>query len=282
MKRLLQCMLIAAAATGCQHHPERPESRSPDTPPASAILADLAAPNRAIANFAANGVIRMRLPGEAATQRFDRSHVRFVQPDRFFAHAFKAGQNVRLYVDGETFLLEIGPENTFYYGREGDYFEDAALEIAPSVVFRELFLANTMPALPPGRVQVQAYDPARKRAELAVFQDRQRRALERHLAVEWGPSGWQLVESRLFGADGRPVARTAFDDYTLRDGVWMPGHISAALTETEGTLHFTLKSNIRLNRTEPRPVEDIAAVRQQLRAKGFEEVRGLAAGKESR
>src|SRR5690606_20257889 len=140
-------LIILAGLAGCQHLPKSaaPEGDVPPGAPAPGeVLADLTAPDRTGTNFSSSGTIRMRLPGQAATQRFDRSHVRYHRPGRYFARAFTVGQSVNIDADGPVFLLDVPQEQTFYYGREGDRFEDVALDIAPSLIFREFFLVDAL------------------------------------------------------------------------------------------------------------------------------------------
>ena len=139
MRLLILLILTVLSAGGCahlRHTPPAPEL-PPDAPDVREILDSLAAPERRLSNLEGSGTIRMRLPGEAGTQRFQTGYVCFQQPDKFFAEGRKVGYVVRVHIDGPRFLLELPSENTFYFGEEGDQFDDIALEVAPSQICRE-------------------------------------------------------------------------------------------------------------------------------------------------
>lgn len=270
-------LIILAGLAGCQHLPQTaaPGGDLPAGAPAPGeVLADLTAPDRAVANFSSSGTIRMRLPGQAATQRFDRSHVRYLRPGRFYARAFKVGQSVNIYADGPVFLLDVPQEQTFYYGREGDRFEDVALDIAPSLIFREFFLVDALRGVAEESLRILEYDPKTRRAVVAVFAADRPRRLERELVVAPGPEGWFVAESTLFDRDGSRRARTVYENYGRVDGVYMAGKTTSFLPDGDGELSFEIQSNPQVNRAEPRPVEDVEDVRRDLLSRGFREVRG--------
>lgn len=280
MRHAIPFILLTLCASACVHSrpPLAKPSPVPGSPGADAILADLTKADRNLANFSSNGEIWMRLPGEEAIQNFDPCHVRFLRPAQFYADAKKVGQGVRVYINGDTFLLELPSKNTFYFGREGDHFDDVALDIAPSMLFRELFLAETLSRLDTGQVELLSYDAAGQRAELAVYQGARHRVLERRLTAESGPDGWYVTESLLMDGTGGIECQTECKDYGHLDGVYLPQWIEVNFPGSGAMMRFKLRPQLlKANRAAPREVDDVNAVRAALLAKGCQEVRGVPA-----
>lgn len=277
MRRHLICILALAMWAGCIHTPIREEAPElpPEAPSAGEILADLTRADRAFTSFSSNGTIRMRLPGQAATQRFTSSFVRLQPPDRFYARAMKLTQGVHIYVDGDTFLLDHESERVFYFGREGDRFEDVALQVSPSVVFREYFLTDTLAGRREAQFELLAYDAERNEAQLGLFTSGRQRRQERHLWVSRGASGWQVDRNDLLGTSGEPVAETRYTNYDRVDDVFMPRRIETMLPQSDGLLSFEIQSNAQANRSNPMPIEDPLTVRAALLAAGYREVHGI-------
>lgn len=272
-------LLLSLCFSACVHTPSSTPTRPlpPGSPTADAILADLVQADRKLINFSSRGALRMQRPGEAGIQRFDTSHVRFLRPARFYADARKLGQAVKVYINGDTFLLELPSENVFYYGSEGDRFDDVALEIAPSLLFRELFLVDTLAGLDVNQIEVQSWDAEAQRAVLAVYRAGRRRMLERHLTVERGTAGWQVAESRLYDAAGAVLCETRCENYDRLDGVYMPKDIRVDFPQSGAALRYEIVPNLlKANRENPLDVENVAEVRKSLLEKGYREITGVA------
>jgi len=279
MQRYLLCFLALASCAGCVHTP-KPDSNADfpqGTPASSEILASLRQPNRLVTNFSSLGTIRMQLPGQAARQRFTRSYINYQRPDRFHASAMKGTQSVNIYIDGSTFLLEHQAERQFYYGREGDHFEDIALDVAPSVVFGEFFLANALAELNNSQVELLHFDAADQSAELGIFTGGKPRRLAHRLTTIMGPDGWHVAQNILLRPDGSVLATTQYDDYAVVDGVFMPKLITTEVPESDGLLSFQIQTNARANRSTPEPLGDIAEIRNTLLAAGYREIPGIPA-----
>lgn len=279
MRRSYLSFLIILAMSGCQHlpGPGRPAPLPAGAPESGTVLADLARADRVVRNFSSGGTIVMELPGQAGRQRFNQSRVHFIAPARIYAKAFKLGQTVHIYVDGDTFLMDVPAENTFYFGHSGDHFPEVNMAIAPPEVLREFFLANTLAEIDPANVALVAYDARAARAELAIYPGVGRRQAQRVVVAELGPEGWEAVESRLLDPHGGLLASIHFEAYDRFDGVRLPGKTVASLANGEGELSYQIQSNPRVNRAEPIPIEAVAAVRANLIAKGYREVTGIPA-----
>lgn len=277
MRHFLLLLLLILPMAGCVHTRQNlPQPiLPPGAPEVAPILASLNGPDRILNNLESNGTIRMQLPGEAGTQRFDTGRIQFQAPDRFLAQGRKLNVVVRIYSTGEAFLLELPSDNTFYDGREGDHFEDIALDIAPSRIFRELFLIGLLDGVDPGRVAVTAYDEQEKRAVLEVRSEGRKRKLARRLVVENVPEGWVVVESQVFDADGDLIGKTECQDYVRLAGVLLPAKVTASFPKHEAEMSFFMRTNTaKVNQEQPLAMDDIDAKRAELLEKGFREVRG--------
>ena len=170
MRQTLLRILLILCLPACVHTPDARHDGGldPGAPDPAQVLGDLTAPDRAIQNLESNGTIRMQLPGEAGTQRFETGRIQFQAPAQFLAQGRKLNVVVKVYSEGEAFLLELPAENTFYTGAEGDRFEDIALDIAPSEIFRELFLIGVLDQIDPEKLAVESFDAATGRAVLAL------------------------------------------------------------------------------------------------------------------
>jgi len=276
MRPRLLCLLALTIWAGCVHTPAPDPGADlpPDAPAVAEILADLSRPDRSITNFSSLGTIRMQLPGQAARQRFTRSYINFQPPARFYARAMKATQAVNIHVDETTFLLDHQAERVFYFGHEGDRFDDVALDVAPSIIFREFFLADYLSELRENQVAMLRYSPEDGRAVLGIFTASRRQRLAHQLIVGNGPEGWRVVQSDLMGPDGHLLAATRYADYAVVDGVFMPRLIETKLPQSGGLLSFEIQSNAQANRQNPAPIADLSAVRESLLAAGYREVTG--------
>jgi hypothetical protein len=274
--QLLVFALVALA--GCQHL-RGPGLEGPlpaGAPDAESVLSDLAGPDRAVQNFSAGGTITMKIPGQPGRQRFNQSRVHFIHPARVYAKAFKLGQTVHIYVESDTFLLDVPSESTFYFGRAGDQFPDVRVDLAPSLVFRELFLADSLAGVEPSRAVMAHFDPETGQGQLGIYRDDRGRVLERLITVFQGASGWEATESESYDAGGALLARTVFEDYEVIDGVRMPGKTTARLPGGDGELSFQIQSNPRVNRKDPIPIPAIAEVRADLLSRGYQEKTGVS------
>lgn len=267
-------ILLILPMAGCLHtRQDAPEADlPPGAPDVGAILADLQRPDRHIENLASNGEIRMRLPGEAGIQRFPQGRVHFQQPAQFFAQGRKGGV-VRIYSEGGRFLLELPSEETFYHGAEGDHFEDIALDIAPSRIFRELFLIDLLDGIAPERVHIESHDQAAGQTILAVYGEGRRRKVERRLVVVPSTEGWTILESQLFDAEGRLIGRTVCEDYQRLGGILVPTRVTVTFPEHEAEMSFAMSPpSVKINQADPPAMDDIDAKRAELLAAGFREV----------
>lgn len=274
MRHILLLILLILPMAGCVHTRESaPEATlPPGAPEVGEILADLQSPDRHIENLASNGEIRMRLPGEAGIQRFPQGRVHFQQPAQFFAQGRKGGV-VRIYSEGGRFLLELPSEKTFYHGAEGDHFEDIALDIAPSRIFRELFLIDLLDGIAPERVQIESHDEAARQTVLAVYGEGRRRRVERRLIVAPSPEGWTIVESQLFDVNEQLIGRTVCEDYQRLGGILVPTRVTVTFPEHEAEMSFTMSApSVKINQAPPPAMDDIDAKRAELLAAGFREV----------
>lgn len=268
--RILLIMLLAGCAHTRQNTPKA--ALPPGAPEVGEILADLQAPDRHIENLASNGEIRMQLPGEAGIQRFPQGRIHFQQPARFFAQGRKGGV-VRIYSDGGRFLLELPSEKTFYHGAEGDRFEDIALDIAPSQIFRELFLIDLLKGIAPERVNVESWDGSTGQAVLAVYGEGRRPRVERRLVVASGAEGWCVVNSQLFDEEETLIGTTTCEDYQRLGGILLPTRATVNFPAHDAEMSFYMSPpSVKINQETPPGMEDIDAKRAQLLAAGFREV----------
>jgi hypothetical protein len=274
MRSVPLLILLILPMAGCVHTrqaaPEAP--LPPGAPEVGVILADLQAPDRHIENLASNGEIRMRLPGEAGIQRFPQGRVHFQQPAQFFAQGRKGGV-VRIYSEGARFLLELPSEKTFYHGAEGDHFEDIALDIAPSRIFRELFLIDLLDGIAPERVQIESHDQASGQSVVAVYGEGRRRKVERRLVVAPSSEGRTILESQLFDAEERLIGRTVCEDYLRLGGILVPTRVTVTFPEHEAEMSFAMSPpSVKINQAAPPAMDDIDAKRAELLAAGFQEI----------
>ena len=274
MRQALLLILLILPMAGCVHTRQGvPEpALTPGAPEVGEILTHLQAPDRHIENLASNGEIRMRLPGEAGIQRFPQGRVHFEQPAQFFAQGRKGGV-VRIYSEGGRFLLELPSEKTFYHGAEGDHFEDIALDIAPSRIFRELFLIDLLDGIAPERVHLESHDETAGQSVLAVYGEGRRRKVERRLVVAPSPEGWTILESQLFDAEERLIGRTVCEDYQRLGGILIPTRVTVTFPEHEAEMSFAMSPpSVKINQAAPPAMDDIDAKRAELLAAGFREV----------
>ncbi len=274
MRPVLLLILLILPIAGCVHTRQTaPEATlPPGAPEVGEILADLQAPDRHIENLASNGEIRMRLPGEAGIQRVPQGRVHFQQPAQFFAQGRKGGV-VRIYSEGGRFLLELPSEKTFYHGAEGDHFEDIALDIAPSRIFRELFLIDLLDGIAPERVHIESHDQSSGQSVMAVYGEGRRRKVERRLVVASSPEGWTILESQLFDAEEQLIGRTVCEDYLRLGGILVPTRVTVTFPEHEVEMSFAMSPpSVKMNQAAPPAMDDIDAKRAELLAAGFREV----------
>ena len=274
MRLVLLLILLILPMAGCVHirHAAPVSPVPPGAPEVEKILADLQAPDRHIENLASNGEIRMRLPGEAGIQRFPQGRVHFQQPAQFFAQGRKGGV-VRIYSEGERFLLELPSEKSFYHGAEGDRFEDIALDIAPSRIFRELFLIDLLDGIAPERVHIESHDQATGQTQLAVYGEVRRRKVQRRLIVAPSPAGWIILESQLFGGEATLIGRTVCEDYLRLGGVFVPTRVTVTFPEHEAEMSFAMSApSVKINQVAPPAMESIDTKRAELLAAGFQEI----------
>jgi len=274
MRHVLLLILLILPMAGCVHTRQTaPEAAlPPGAPEVGDILTDLQDQDRHIENLASNGEIRMRLPGEAGIQRFPQGRVHFQQPAQFFAQGRKGGV-VRIYSEGGRFLLELPSEKTFYHGAEGDHFEDIALDIAPSRIFRELFLIDLLDGIAPERVRIESHDQASGQSVLAVYVEGRRRKVERRLVVAPSSEGWTILESQLFDADENLIGRTDCEDYQRFAGILVPTRVTVTFPEHEAEMSFAMSPpSVKINQAAPPEMDDIDAKRAELQAAGFREV----------
>lgn len=274
MRPLLLLIFLILPMAGCVHTRQAPPGASlPSGAPAvGEILADLQAADRHIENLASNGEIRMRLPGEAGIQRFPQGRVHFQQPAHFFAQGRKGGV-VRIYSEGGRFLLELPSEKTFYHGAEGDRFEDIALDIAPSRIFRELFLIDLLDGTAPERIHIVSHDPAKGQTVVAVYGEGRRPRVERRLIVVPSPEGWTILESQLFDAEEKLIGRTVCEDYLRLGGILVPTRVTVTFPRHEAEMSFAMSPpSVKINQATPPAMESIDAKRRELLAAGFREI----------
>jgi hypothetical protein len=274
MRHILLLILLILPVAGCVHTRQADPDATlpPGAPEVGEILSALQAPDRHIENLASNGEIRMRLPGEAGIQRFPQGRVHFQQPAQFFAQGRKGGV-VRIYSDGGRFLLELPSEKTFYHGAEGDHFEDIALDIAPSRIFRELFLIDLLDGIAPERVRIESHDQASGQSVLAVYVEGRRRKVERRLVVAPSSEGWTILESQLFDAEERLIGRTICEDYQRLGGILVPTRVTVTFPEHEAEMSFAMSPpSVKINQAAPPAMDDIDAKRAELQAAGFQEI----------
>lgn len=274
MRHFLLLLLLILPMAGCVHTRESGPRASlpPGAPEVAALLESLQAPDRHIENLAGNGEIRMRLPGEAGIQRFPQGRVQFQQPAQFFAQGRKGGV-VRIYSEGARFLMELPSEKTFYHGAEGDHFEDIALDIAPSQIFRELFLIDLFSDISPERVEMESYDAQAGQVVLAVHREGRRKVLERRLVVAQSPEGWCVVESQLFDAEGQLMGKTACEAYERLGGVLLPTRVTVTFPQHEAEMSFYMSTaSVKINQAAPPAMESIDTKRAELLAAGFREI----------
>jgi hypothetical protein len=274
MRPVLLLILLILPLAGCVHTRQTaPEATLlPGAPDVGEVLSALQASDRHIENLASNGEIRMRLPGEAGIQRFPQGRVHFRQPAQFFAQGRKGGV-VRIYCEGARFLLELPSEKTFYHGAEGDHFEDIALDIAPSQIFRELFLIDLLDGIAPERIHIESHDEAACQTVLAVFGEGRRRKVERRVVVAGSPEGWIILESQLFNAEEQLIGRTVCENYLRLGGILLPTRATVTFPEHEAEMSFAMSPpSVKINQAVPPAMDDIDAKRAELLAAGFHEV----------
>ncbi len=276
MRSIILLLILILPVAGCVHtrHGAPDAALPPGAPQIESVLQDLQASNRHFANLASNGEIRMRLPGEAGIQRFTQGRLHFVEPAQFFAQGRK-GAVVRIYCEGGRFLLELPSEKTFYHGAEGDHFEDIALDIAPSQIFRELFLIGLMDDVAPDRIVLESYDTGTAQAVLAVYGEGRRRKVERRLVVAQLPEGWCVLESQLFDDQESLIGRTTCEAYQRLGGIVLPTRSTVTFPAYEAEMSFYMSPpSVKVNQTVPPAMESFDAKRAELLAAGFNEVNG--------
>lgn len=277
MRQTLLRILLILCLPACVHTPDARHDGGldPGAPSPAEILGDLNGPDRAIQNLESNGTIRMQLPGEAGTQRFETGRIQFQAPAQFLAQGRKLNVVVRVYSEGDAFLLELPAENTFYTGSEGDRFEDIALDIAPSEIFRELFLIGVLDQIDPDKLEVESFDAAANRAVLALRGAGRRAKVARRLTVEKGPEGWTVVESQVYDDAGELIGQTACEEYLRLGDVLLPSRVTATFPRHEAEMSFFMRPNTaRVNQTSPLTLDSIDAKRAELLEKGYREIQG--------
>jgi hypothetical protein len=276
MRSILLLLVLILPMAGCVHTRQgAPEATlPPGAPEVDAILQSLQAPDRHFANLASNGEIRMRLPGEAGIQRFTQGRVHFTAPAQFFAQGRK-GAVVRIYCEGGRFLLELPSEKTFYHGAEGDHFEDIALDIAPSQIFRELFLIGLLDGIPAERVVLESFEAGTGQAVLAIHGEGRRKKVERRLVVAQLPEGWCVLESQIFDDQESLIGRTTCEAYQRLGGVVLPTRSTVTFPACEAEMSFYMSPpSVKVNQATPPAMESIDTKRAELLAAGFNEVNG--------
>lgn len=223
----LSAGLILVFGAGCRMAGRDFERRTlpPGTPAVETVLADLAANEAGIQNFRGPCSFTLESPKLAATQVLQKSTVYFRRPTDLCVVGRKYGSTVvRLTCVGPEFLVEIPPENEYYYRLEGERVESVDFSVSPADIAHEMFMPETWGTLDAGCARVSDFDPASQRITLEILDARKKNVL-RVVTVSGPP--WVVVRNERYDADERLIAVTESGDYRDIDGVYMPTWVEA-------------------------------------------------------
>ena len=262
---------------GCVHSglDRSPGPRPEGAPDIRVILGEIRANSRAIKSLEFKGYVRVRLPGEVATQGLHGGIVQYQYPDHFYMKGRKGTFRIQAYAEGERFLVVIPSENTVYLGREGDRFDDGALAISPSQMLQELFLLNLVSPKLVSRAEIVAYDEDTGTAYLDVYAGGRRGPLERKI-VAVNEGGWRVQSVSVLEADGTVLSHTTYESYTEIRGIAVPEKVSAEFMVHDAEIGYRkTKSGSRMTVNPPLDIKTIEKVRAEMRAKGYTEKLGI-------
>ncbi len=271
-------LLLILSLGGCVHGPRRPKVTSLPTgaPEIQTILADLQAHNAVLSSLKIGGNIRLRQPGEKATQNFRGGTIQFQAPDQFLMRVRKGAFRMHVYTADDRFLLALPAEETFYFGREGERFDDILLDVAPSQLLRELFFLDTPGIDARAHTVLEKYVEAEETALLAVYAPGHQGRLKQRLRVK-NVDGWRITEVSVFNETGALLAHTICESYKTIKGVLVPATVTAYFPLHDAEMGYrATKFEFRLKSQAPLPMETIEEARTALLAKGYQEVVGTS------
>tara|TARA_R110001592_G_scaffold128263_2_gene340352 strand:- start:1074 stop:1928 length:855 start_codon:yes stop_codon:yes gene_type:complete len=270
--------------SGCVHDPTRPHltNLAPGAPDVGTILDDITANTDALNSLEGTGIVRLSVPGSDGIQNFRTGFIQFERPDRFFFRGRKGTFVVQVYVEGDRFLLDLPSRDVFYYGRQGDRFDDLDLDVAPSRIVQELFFLNVLGDDGGGKVEVTAYDEASSTAELSVYADEQGRKLQRRVVVR-KEGTWRVTGVSVYGPGEALIAETVCTGYEEIDGVVTPMDVKSVFPDRHAEMEYNLSATkTRVNTDGLRPVATLDEARAALLADGVAEVLGQPGGERVR
>ena len=276
MRTHLVLVLIILLFVGCAHRSPQPHvpSLSAGAPDVQTILADLQAHNAILSSLKIWGNIRLRMPGEEATQNFRGGTIQFQAPDRFQMRVRKGPFRMQVYAEGNRFLLALPADKAFYVGQEGDRFDDILLDVAPSQLLRELFFLNTPGVNVTERTVMEAYSPTEETALLAVYASGRRGRLKRQLHVK-NEGGWRITELSVFDETGSLLAHTRCEAYKTIREIPIPFTVTVDFPRDNAKMGYNAtKVILRLESETPLSIETIEEARAALLTRAYKEVQG--------
>ncbi len=216
-------LCIGGLQTGCRHTPGVPWEQQPlpeSAPQLDAVLAGLAANDRAVETFRGPCAFTMDSPDVSGVQRLHRSSVYFRRPADLHVVGRKYGSTVvRLTCVGSEFLFAFPTEKEFYYRLAGEQRASVDFSVSPADIAREMFFPEDWADIDRERVGMTDFDPESQTVEVAVA-TAGRRAVKRRLTIKGPP--WVVVENERLNRRGEVVAVTSAGGYRLVEGVYLP------------------------------------------------------------
>lgn len=276
MRFLLPLLLLSLLMAGCVHRdgPRMAGGTPGDLPGAGEILADLHARSQALQSLELTGNVRLKLPGEAATQNFRGGTLYYEAPGQFAMSCRKPGFRLYAYVADERFLLNLPYEKTYYVGREGDRFDEVLMAITPSRLLDEVFLL-TIPGKEAAKRSTVAPDPDYPEGYVLTVHTRRNGPLERRIYVEQ-VGNWRIRAMTAYDEDGREVVTTSCTEYKEFEDVSIPSTVESVFPAPLDALigYVATRMEYRLQGASPLGTISLDAVEVGLAAQDYTKISG--------
>lgn len=276
MRFLLPLLLLSLLMAGCVHRdgPRMARDTLGEVPGAGEILADLHARSRALQSLELTGNVRLKLPGEAATQNFRGGTLYYEAPGQFAMSCRKPGFRLYAYVADERFLLNLPYEKTYYMGREGDRFDEVLMAVTPSRLLDEVFLL-TIPGKESAKRSTVESDSDYPGGYVLSVHTRRNGPIERRIYVE-KVGNWRIRAMTAYGEDGREVVTTSCTEYKEFEDVSIPSTVESVFPAPLDALigYVATRMDYRLQGQGPLGAIALDEVEAALATAGYTKISG--------